>query len=310
MFRNKEYILTIFKEGSFSRAAEKLYVSQPSLSASVKRIEEKVGFPIFDRSTSPITLTDIGEEYIKIALEIEKNERGFEKYINDYSNLVTGKIRIGGSSMFSAFVIPALIQSFKDSYPKIEFELYEDSTKNLLHKLNLGELDIVIDNTVADENTISATEYLTENLLLAVPRSFDINKKLSQIRMSAEEIIQDKHKSKKMAVPIEAFANEPFIILNHENDTGKRAIALFKEHNISPKIIFQLDQQVTAYNVSVSGMGISFVSDTLIKSIGTSPELYFYKPEGKSMTRHIFFYSKKNYYLSLAARKFIEHSIA
>ena len=308
MFRNKEYILAILKEGSFSRAAEKLYISQPSLSASVKRIEEKVGFPIFDRSTSPITLTDIGEEYVKASLEIQRSELGYEKYVSDYTNLLTGKIRIGGSSMFSAFVIPDLIQSFNAIYPKIEFEICEDSTKNLLRKLYLGELDIIVDNAVADENTTSATEYSTESLLLAVPRSFEINEKLKEYRMSAEQIIKEEHKNEKKAVAITAFKNEPFIILNPENDTGKRALALFKQHALVPNIIFHLDQQVTAYNVSVSGMGISFVSDTLIKSIGTSPELYFYKPLGEGMTRCIFFYRKKNYYLSLACRKFIEHS--
>ena len=62
MFKNKEYILTVYKEGGFTNAAEKLFVSQPSLSASVKRIEEKVTAQIFDRSTTPVSLTEVGKE--------------------------------------------------------------------------------------------------------------------------------------------------------------------------------------------------------------------------------------------------------
>ncbi|MEE1042732.1 MAG: LysR family transcriptional regulator, partial [Clostridia bacterium] len=85
MFSNKEYILTIYNEGSFSKAANKLYISQPSLSASVKRIEEKVSVPLFDRSTTPISLTEAGQEYVKYALEIKEREQDFERYISDYT---------------------------------------------------------------------------------------------------------------------------------------------------------------------------------------------------------------------------------
>ena len=108
MFRNKEYILTIYQEGGFTKAAEKLFVSQPSLSASVKRIEEKIGAPIFDRSTNPISLTEVGEEYVKCALNIEEKERNFATYMSDHTNLLTGKLRRGGSSFFSSFVLQPL----------------------------------------------------------------------------------------------------------------------------------------------------------------------------------------------------------
>ena len=80
MFKSKNYVLTILKEGSFSKAAEALYVSQPSLSATVKRIEEKISAPIFDRSTNPISLTQIGAEYVRCAKEIEASEKNFEKF--------------------------------------------------------------------------------------------------------------------------------------------------------------------------------------------------------------------------------------
>ncbi len=62
MFTNKHYIIAIYEEGSFSKAAKRLYISQPSLSASVKRIEDKIAVPLFDRSTSPVSLTEAGQE--------------------------------------------------------------------------------------------------------------------------------------------------------------------------------------------------------------------------------------------------------
>ena len=69
MFRGMEYVYAVWKERSFSSAAKKLYISQPALSNSIKRVEDKVGTPLFDRSTSPIQLTDVGQEYLHRALD-------------------------------------------------------------------------------------------------------------------------------------------------------------------------------------------------------------------------------------------------
>lgn len=307
MFRNKEYILTIYQEGGFTKAAEKLFVSQPSLSASVKRIEEKIGAPIFDRSSSPISLTEVGEEYVKYALSIEEKERNFATYMSDHTNLLTGKIRIGGSSFFSSFVLPGLISEFNKKHPKINFEIHEDSSKNLMSKLSAGYLDLVIDNAENVDDNISSDAFARELLLLAVPENFKINEKLKEFRMTANEISSGEYLDKP-SVSLTEFRDEKFILLNPENDTGKRAEKLFKKHNISPTVIFHLDQQVTAYNVSISGMGISFVSDTLVKNMGSKTNIYYYKLSDKNAERAVCFYRKKNHYLSLSCRKFIEYN--
>jgi DNA-binding transcriptional LysR family regulator len=309
MFRNKEYVLTVVKEKGFTKAAEALFVSQPSLSSSIKRIEEKIGSPIFDRSSSPITLTEVGKEYVKYALEIEEKERDFSRYVSDHTNLLTGTIKLGGSSFFSSFILPDMISAFNNKHPKIKFEIFEDSTKNLMNKLSTGNLDLVIDNAIPEDDNIVSEIYISERILLAVPKKFKINEKLSKYRMTAEDVKIDKHLNGGLSVNLDEFKDQPFILLNHENDTGKRAEKLFKKYELSPKVIFHLDQQVTAYNVSCTGMGISFISDTLVKRIGASPDIYYYKLPDKSTVRNIYFYQKKNHYLSLSARKFIEYNV-
>ena len=176
MFRNKEYVLTVVKEKGFTKAAETLFVSQPSLSSSIKRIEEKIGSPIFDRSSTPVTLTEVGQEYVKYALEIEEKENDFARYVSDHTNLLAGTIKLGGSSFFASFMLPEMVSEFNNKHPKIKFEIFEDSTKNLMNKLSMGNLDLVIDNaTVTDENIISEI-YTTERILLAVPKKLEINK--------------------------------------------------------------------------------------------------------------------------------------
>ncbi len=306
MFTNKHYIITIYEEGSFSKASKRLYISQPSLSATVKRIEDKISVPLFDRSTSPISLTEAGKEYIRYALEIKEKEQNFEKYIADCTNTIKGTVRIGGSSLFSSFMIPFMISEFNISYPHVNFEIVEDSTKNLIDKLSLGMLDIIIDNAIINNVMISSTVYKTETLLLAVPRDFPVNDKLKDFRLTAKDIKAKKHLSDKYSVSLKHFSDCAFILLNTENDTGRRANMLFKKYGFDPKVTFFLDQQVTAYNISCTGMGISFVSDTLIKHIETEPKLYYYKLFDEEITRKIYFYRKNNHYLSMACQKFID----
>lgn len=306
MFTNKHYILSIYKEGSFSKAAEKLYISQPSLSASVKRIEEKITAPIFNRATNPVTLTEIGEKYVKYALEIEEKEKDFERYIYDCTNLLTGNVRIGGSSLFSSFLLPDMISCFNKEYPQIKFEVFEDSTKNLIEKLQSGYLDIIIDNAVIDNPLISSSVYTHETLLLAVPAGYEINSKLQKHRFTASDIKNQLHIKENREVSLKKFSDYPFILLNPENDTGRRANLLFKKHNITPKTVFMLDQQVTSCNISASGMGISFISDTLIARLVNEPRLYFYIISDQNVKRSIYFCTKNNHYLSLACKKFID----
>ncbi len=304
MFRYKEYIFTICETGSFTKAAEKLFVSQPSLSATVKRLEDKIGEPIFDRG-SPVSLTEVGKEYVKCAMQIRKIEHDFEKYVFDYGNLLTGKIRIGGSSFFSSLVLPEIISEFSKENSKIEFEIFEDNTKNLLAKLRENSLDIIVDNTLPDEENILSKVYRSERLLLAVPKKFAINEQFEKARLTAEQIKADKYLDA-TGIDFSKLKGQPFVLLRRENDTGRRAEKLFKKYGVEPDAVFYLDQQLTSYNVACAGIGIVFVSDTLVKRIGASPDVYYYKINDRFSVRDIYFLYRKNGYLSSACRKFIE----
>ncbi len=309
MFKNKEYVLVVYKEQSFVKAAKKLSVSQPSLSSSIKRIEQKIGSPIFDRSNSPITLTEVGKKYIEYALSIQQKELAFESYVSDLDNLNAGTIRIGGSSFFSSFVLPEMIANFNKTYPKVKFIIYEDNSKNLMTKLSAGEIDLVIDNLVIDDENIVTVPYVKENLLLVVPKSFEINDKLKDYRITAEDVKNGKHLTKSNNVDLAKFEGSSFVLLNAENDSGKRAQKILKKHSVDYKVSFHLNQQLSAYNVCCTGLGIAFVSDTLIKKTDPSSEVYCYKLDDNLSSRMINFYYKKNRYLSKVIKKFLSENI-
>ena len=117
MFQGMHYIYEVYKEMNFSRAARNLFISQPSLSAAVKKAEAQIGFPVFDRSSNPIQLTDLGREYIRSIETIMEVENSFQNYVNDMRELKSGSISIGGTNLFASYVLPPVLSRFTELYP-------------------------------------------------------------------------------------------------------------------------------------------------------------------------------------------------
>lgn len=306
VFQGMEYVYEIYKQGSFSKAAKKLYVSQPSLSATVKRIEKKIGYPIFDRSKKPLVLTECGEHYIKTIEQIMAAKNEFANFLNDWGDLKLGKLSIGGGSLFLAYALPSLIREFAQKFPGVQVELLEDSAGRLLEDLQNGMLDFVLDNNVLDEGAYERVALKEEHLVLAVPRGFAINDRLEKYQIAVESIKDSSYlKEEVKAVDLKEFSEEPFILLKQENDTRERAVLICKENKFEPKIIFELDQQMTSYNITTSGMGISFISDTLIVKMPANPNVVYYKLKGEHTRRKIYFYWKKGRYVSRPMEEFL-----
>ena len=150
MFTWKKYVYEIYKEKSFSKAAQNLYISQPSLSARIKKIEQQIGAPIFDRSTTPLRMTEVGEAYISAAEKIFQIEQDMENYINDLNTLKSGSITIGASNLFAAYILPPIITKFKKCFPDINIRLTEGNTTQLEELLCNNTVDMVFDNNHYD----------------------------------------------------------------------------------------------------------------------------------------------------------------
>ena len=100
-----EYIYEIYKSGSFSKAAENLYITQPALSMAVKKIEEAIGMSLFDRSTRPLTLTEAGKIYIASIDKFIAMEEDLNNQIHDIHELRSGSLTIGGSHYINAYIL-------------------------------------------------------------------------------------------------------------------------------------------------------------------------------------------------------------
>ena len=125
MFHGMNYVMEVYKEQSFSKAAQNLYISQPALSAAIKRIEKKVGAPLFDRRTSPIQLTECGKEYIRTTERILDLEDEFAYHVGKLHELKAGHLALGGTYFFASFIFPPFIEQFRQKYPHVNLNFYE-----------------------------------------------------------------------------------------------------------------------------------------------------------------------------------------
>lgn len=306
MFVWKKYVYEVYKERSFTKAAQNLYISQPSLSARIKKIEEIIGEPLFDRSTTPLQLTEVGKVYIEAAEEITQIEQRVENYINDLAGLKTGNLAVGASTLFAAYVVPSMITQFNQKFPDVHIQLIEGNTAELEEMLGSNALDFVIDNYHYDSILYNKELYCEENILLAVPKHFAVNEELGMYQLSYKNIKNKNYLNQKYpAVPLGRFADLPFIMLTQGNDTRTRGDRLCRNVGFKPNIVLEFNQQSTAYMASSTQLGATFISDILVSQLPAFENLVYYKLDGEEAKRKVFFYYKTHKYKTRVMEEFI-----
>lgn len=306
MFVWKKYVYEVYKERSFTKAAQNLYISQPSLSARIKKIEEIIGEPLFDRSTTPLQLTEVGKVYIEAAEEITQIEQRVENYINDLAGLKTGNLAVEASTLFAAYVVPSLITQFNQKFPDVHIQLIEGNTAELEEMLGSNALDFVIDNYHYDSILYNKELYCEENILLAVPKHFAVNEELGMYQLSYKNIKNKNYLNQKYpAVPLGRFADLPFIMLTQGNDTRTRGDRLCRNVGFKPNIVLEFNQQSTAYMASSTQLGATFISDILVSQLPTFENLVYYKLDGEEAKRKVFFYYKTHKYKTRVMEEFV-----
>jgi len=306
MLQYKEYVYAVYKAGSFSAAAESLFLSQPCLSAMVKKAERQLGVPIFDRTTKPVSLTEYGTQYIAFLEKVQELEYGFEQYLNDVRGLRTGRVFVGANNVFASYVLPGLIRSFQERYPGVQVQMTEGNITYLEKALMSGAIDLILDNCPMDPNLTKQHTLGTEHLLLAVHHSFRQDDRFAQSRFAYQDILAKAHLVPGVpAVSIGSFAQIPFIALREGNDTRYRMDALFSEAGKVPNIQLEVDQLATAYNIACNKLGATLVSDTLVCKGPPNPDMDFYMLDCEKAARPIYLYYKRSGYISLAMQKLI-----
>lgn len=142
----------VAKNGSISSAADVLYISQPAITFQIKKLEEQLGVSLFTRTKHGVVLTDEGKalfDYVKTGIESITNG---ENALSNLKNLDSGIIRIGASTTVCRYVVMPYLEIFHEKYPKIDIQIVNNLTTNLLKELRNGNLDILFLNMPMDEN--------------------------------------------------------------------------------------------------------------------------------------------------------------
>ena len=296
--RQLEYVLAVSETMSFSKAAKKLYVSQPSLSQYIKKVESEIGADIFVRTT-PLKLTYVGEIFVKYANAIMNEEKKLETEMADISNNKLGKIRIGAGPVNSALGLPYVIERFSKEYPDISVVIEESGETELLGLLDSGEVDIVLtvmNPPVSDMRIVEEVE--REQYVLVVPSSLDTKN---------SEYMKEKKENKRdlPLIDINECRHLPYIM----QDQAMPAYIIFEElcrkRGFMPKTKVVCKNVNTAIQLAGRGIGACFVPSSITGEL-PQDKLHSYNVIGSETGRVIKIIYRKSMNLSQIHERFIE----
>lgn len=238
-----QYFVAVVETGGFGKAAERCNVAQPSLSQQIIKLEQELGYPLFDRLGRSVALTEAGHILLprarRILAEVQEVERGLLKDIEAGH----GHLAVGVIPTIAPFLLPQVIERFSRQFPGAELSVQEDFTEQLIQSLVAGRLDVAIMSLPIHHKQIAVEVLFTEPLLVASPRNHEL---ISRSEITTREL-----------------SNFPFIAINEIHCLGEQIQSFCIQQSIDINIICQTSQLVTVQNCVALGLGISLVPQML-----------------------------------------------
>lgn len=172
-----EYIVALDTYRSFGIAAEKCFVTQPTMSMQVHKLEEELGIKLFDRTKQPISPTDIGIEVIEQARKILKESYKLKELISDQKNVISGELRIGIIPTMAPYLMPQIISAFMKKYPDVQLVIWEYMTDQIVSELKNGLLDCGILSTPLEDKSLQESPLFYESFVAYLSKSSPLTSK-------------------------------------------------------------------------------------------------------------------------------------
>ncbi|MEB3216887.1 MAG: LysR substrate-binding domain-containing protein [Nostocales cyanobacterium 94392] len=274
------------RHSSFTRAAEELFVTQPTVSMQVKHLTQAVGVPLFEYVGKRIYLTEAGREVLSTCKEIFKSLDRLETAIVDLKGMKQGRLRLAAVTTTKYF-IPKLLKPFCKLYPGVSVSLEITNHNVLLSRLNDNLDDLYILSCPPEREDMEARPFLDNPLVLVAPCDHPL---AFQRNISLKHLI-----------------NEPFIMREQGSGTRKVVEQFFAQHQISVPINLELGSNEAIQQAVVDGLGLSVLSLHTLNSTETINKLAILDVEGFPIYRqwHIAYPKKKQ--LSITASTFLEY---
>ena len=291
-FKQFEYVTAVSKERSISRAAKKLFISQPSLSQYINRVESDLGVTLFDRSTTPLTLTHEGMIYLETAKKILESIKEMKDTFENIADLRIGEISIGLTYSKANNPLPSILPVFKEKYPGIEFSLVEASSTKLETLLLKGSVDLCLMNLPLSSPNIAYEKISCEKILLAAPPDFKYEKNTRNESMST--------------IDIKDIAEENFILLHGDQRIRQISNKIFETNKIKPNILLETRNIESAVRFTAAGMGFSFIPEDYALTSGIMNIPQYFLIGDPPLSWDLIIAYKEGAYLSKAAKAFID----
>ena len=302
--KNMELVYAVYRYGSFSRAAEELYLSQSSLSTAIQSVEAELGTPLFDRRQHPVRLTAAGQEFLRYYQAAKPLKEDMLAHIRDIAALQGGSFALGGTHYLLSYILPHAIVEFSRRYPLVDIRIVESESEQFRNLLFNCDIDLCLMCDANDPKLQSIGHAFFDRLYLAVPRNKIAELSLAENALTADDIQQSEgHLDDCHSFRATDLEKIPFLQLTPGNNLCNRSERIFKDLGVYPKKIIRLNQFVTAYNLAGSGLGCTLASSKLITMIN-HPGLVYYDLPSPLMVRDFRFITRKDAYISRSIQTF------
>ncbi|WP_326616201.1 LysR substrate-binding domain-containing protein [Streptomyces decoyicus] len=245
--RQLQYFVAVVEEANFTRAAARLHLAQPGVSAQIRQLERELGQPLLDRSGRSVTMTEVGEAVLTYARAALAAVEEIRQTVDEFSGLLRGRVRVGLVSGASTrrFDLASLLADFHDEHPQVEISLSEDTSERMLAALHGGDLDIAVLG-LADEEPppgVSCQIVVDEPLVAAVAPGDPL--------LAAH--------ADRTSVPLAALRERPLISL--PRGTGLRGVLerACAEAGIRPRIAFEAAAPHVLARLAARGLGVAVI---------------------------------------------------
>jgi DNA-binding transcriptional LysR family regulator len=245
--RQLEYILEIARQGNITAAAQKLHISQPSLSNVLAHVEDEAGAKFFDRSLSPMPLTYAGDLYVQAAKKILTAMEEFRCQMDDVRNARTDHLNIGCGPLQSPFIIPVILPVLLKSYPGVKYQLTEDSPSMLEEQLLSGGLNIIFRGGKIRNPAVKNVLLLREAMLLLAPKALGFSDRGAG--KNAVYSRADLHKAGKV----------PFVLMKRHHQLRVMIDRIFTDMEYTPHIILETDSWETCLQMVINGIALTIL---------------------------------------------------
>lgn len=283
--RHLEYFIEVAKHLNFTKAAAALHVSQPSLSKTIKGIEEELGVPLFYRSFRQLEMTDAGHALLQNAKHVLHAYENLTSELNDVMELKKGEIRIGIPPIIGAAFCSKLISKYIDLFPMIDISLMEVGSKKIKNGVCDGTLDIgFVCNKPLNKKEVDVIQLVKDPLMLVVHQQHDLTEKS---KISFKDI-----------------KNEPFIMYRQDFSLFDGIINACSQYGFYPNIVCESSQKDFILEMVDAKLGIALLPSQICKKMNNNNivTIPFEKPDVHLELGMIW---KKNNYLPFSVREFV-----